>query len=85
MKNIIREIEKQAMLSEIQKSFSEEAYISIKKEKSGMTDIHIEGNGGAILLTLAGAERGILKKMDLSKEDFELIKEIVGVMEDIDE
>ena len=66
---------------EIDKSFNEEATISIKKHKDGSADVNVGGKTLAVLITLAGLERGILKKLEVPDEIWEMIKDITGCKE----
>ena len=67
--------------NEIEKAFKEEATISIKKHENGASDVHVEGRGLAVLITLAGLEKGILKKLHVPNEVWKMIKDITGAME----
>lgn len=55
--------------------------IAIEKEENREAKMRIEGSRLSLLLTLAGAEKGILKQLDCDKREFEFIKEIVGINE----
>ena len=55
--------------------------ISIKKEDSGLANMKIEGKRLAILVTLAGAEKGILQQLKCTDDEFEFIKGFVGSKE----
>ena len=59
-----------------------EAFISIKKnKKNGTSEIKVEGTRPAILVGLAGAEKGILKQLDVPSGLFDLVKKSVGTKE----
>ena len=45
------------------------------------TRLAVEGGRLSLLITLAGAEKGILKKLNCSTEEFEFIKNMVGTEE----
>lgn len=66
---------------EIKQAFKESAEISIKKHTNGDSDISIKGRGLAVLITLAGLEKGILEKLNVPKELWEIIKELTGAKE----
>jgi len=55
--------------------------ISIKKENSGLANMKVEGKRLAILVTLAGAEKGILKQLHCTEDEFDFIKNFVGSRE----
>jgi len=55
--------------------------ITIEKYKDGKAKTGIEGNRLSLLITLAGAEKGILKQLSCSNEEFEFIKNFVGTEE----
>jgi len=46
--------------------------------ENGNTKLEVEGGRLSLLLTLAGAEKSILRDLKCSKEEFELIKNMVG-------
>ena len=45
------------------------------------TALAVEGGRLSLLITLAGAEKGILKQLNCSTEEFEFIKNMVGTEE----
>ena len=52
--------------------------ISIKKDKNGNADTHVEGSGLNILFTLAGLEKGVLEELGCDENTFNFIKNLVG-------
>ncbi len=63
------------------KALNEECKISIEKDKNGMSSINLKGKSLSLLLTLAGLEKAMLKKLDVSEPEFELIKSILDTKE----
>lgn len=55
--------------------------ITIEKNKKGECKMGIEGNRLALLITLAGAEQGILKQLSCEQKEFDFIKNFVGSKE----
>ena len=70
-----------AFRSEFEEALQQECEISAKKDKDGVSHTHIEGSGLAILITLAGLEKGILKKLGCSESMYEIVKNVVGTEE----
>lgn len=66
---------------DLEKAFDEPALISIKKDKSGKAETHIEGTNLALLITLAGLENTILDKLNVPTGLFDVIKDMVGTKE----
>lgn len=52
--------------------------ITIEKGKNGEAKMGVEGNRLSLLIALAGAEKGILKQVHCSDEEFDFIKNLVG-------
>lgn len=82
LKEIITKASKIPTEEEINKktneALKEPCLIKIENTKQG-TRMNIEGGRLTLLLILAGAEKGILKQLDCSEEEFKFIKEIVGM------
>lgn len=55
--------------------------ITIEKDKRGQVKLGAEGNRVALLITLAGAEQGILKQLSCEQKEFDFIKGFVGSKE----
>ena len=55
--------------------------IVIKKDNNNGASIMVNGKRLAILVALAGAEEGILKELNCSKEEFNFIKNFIGTKE----
>lgn len=55
--------------------------ITIEKDKRGQVKVGAEGNRVALLITLAGAEQGILKQLSCEQKEFDFIKGFVGSKE----
>ena len=55
--------------------------IKIEKDKKGKAKMGVEGQRLALLVTLAGAEQGILKQLKCDNDEFEFIKQFVGTRE----
>lgn len=55
--------------------------ITIEKDKRGQVKVGVEGNRVALLITLAGAEQGILKQLSCEQKEFDFIKGFVGSKE----
>ncbi len=55
--------------------------ISVEKGENGGAKIEVEGQRLSLLLTLAGAEKGILKQLHCKDEEFDFIKNFVGTKE----
>lgn len=64
-----------------EEALKEECEISIKKDKEGRANTHISGSGLAILITLAGLEKGILEKLGCEDSMYEIVKRAVGTKE----
>ncbi len=62
----------------LKNGFDGEAELSIKKVKNGFANLHVEGNMFSILIALASLEKSILKKYDVPKELWEIVKERTG-------
>lgn len=77
----INEKNKKEICKEIENGFNEPAKISIEKNIDGKAEMHVEGKAIAILITLAGLEKGILEKLDAPNDLWELIKYMVGTRE----
>ena len=54
--------------------------IHIDNDDKG-TRLAVEGGRLSLLITLAGAEKGILKQLNCSTEEFEFIKNMIGTEE----
>ena len=65
----------------LERALKEKTTISMKKDNEGKADMHIEGDRIALIVTLAGLEKNMLKQLDVSEEMFELIKKMVGTKE----
>ena len=61
-------------------ALSEPCKIHIDNDGKG-TALAVEGHRLSLLITLAGAEKGILKQLNCSTEEFEFIKNVVGTRE----
>ena len=66
------------MLSE---AIKQPCKITIEKDKRGQANVGVEGNRLALLVTLAGAEQGILKQLHCDKNEFDFLKEFIGSKE----
>lgn len=66
---------------EISKGLKQPAKLSIEKFEDGKSIVNVEGTNLAILITLAGLEKAVLKKLNPPKNVWELIKHSVGTME----
>lgn len=66
----------------LDKAFEEKASISIEKFEDGKGKILINGSALAILITLAGLEKGILERIKIPTPLWEAIKDTVGTRED---
>jgi len=55
--------------------------ITVEKNKKGEAKMGVEGQRLALLVTLAGAEKGILKQLKCNNDEFEFIKQFVGTRE----
>ena len=51
--------------------------ISIKKDKNDSARCKIEGTKLSIIITLIGAKRNILKKLNCSEEEFKFIEQFI--------
>lgn len=65
----------------ISEAHKEKAVISIEKQEDGTAITRVEGSNLAILITLAGLEKAVLKKLNPPKGLYEMIKHSVGVKE----
>lgn len=65
----------------MEKSVKEPCKITIEKNKKGECKMGVEGQRLALLITLAGAEQGILKQLSCNESEFEFIKNLVGTKE----
>ena len=82
LKEIITKASKIPTEEEVKKKFNEALKEPCKiliETKNENTRMNIEGGRLTILLTIAGAEKGILNQLECSKDEFEFIKKIVGV------
>lgn len=80
MKNDVGDI-KSIVQNKISEAFNEPAIISIEKDNDGKAETHVEGTSLAILITLAGLEKTIIKKLEVPSSTWELIKSAVGTRE----
>ena len=55
--------------------------ITIEKNKKGEAKMGVEGQRLALLISLAGAEQGILKQLHCTNDEFDFIKQFVGTRE----
>lgn len=62
----------------LEEAINQPCKISINKSDNGKCEMGVEGQRLAILVTLAGAEKGILKQVHCSHEEFDFIKNFVG-------
>lgn len=65
----------------LEEAINEPAIISIEKDNGGKAETRVEGKRLAILVTLAGAEKSILRNIKASEEEFNFIKNFVGSAE----
>ena len=72
---------KDYMKKAFKEAIDQECEISIKKEKNGEAHTCIKGSTLAILITLAGLEKGILEKLGCDESMFEFVKGAVGTEE----
>lgn len=75
-------IEEDGLKKKLEKAFKENATLSIKKYDSGKSEVQIEGSTLGILIALAGLEKIVLKRLNVPKGLYELIKYRVGTKED---
>lgn len=66
---------------EISKGFKQPAKLSIEKFEDGKSILNVEGTNLAILITLAGLEKAVLKKLNQPRGLWDLIKHSVETME----
>lgn len=69
---------KSSLSNDIDKAFREKASISITKDEEGKSEMHTKGTTLAILITLAGLEKGLLEQLDVPNTLWEIIKCKVG-------
>lgn len=60
------------------KAIDEPCEIKIIKGKDGNATIETKGTRGAIVLTLAGAKKDILKRVGFSDDEFEFVSKMIG-------
>ena len=65
----------------ISEAIKQPCKITIEKDKRGQAKLGVEGNRLALLITLAGAEQGILKQLSCEQKEFDFIKGFVGSKE----
>lgn len=65
----------------ISEAIKQPCKITIEKDKRGQAELGVEGNRLALLITLAGAEQGILKQLSCEQKEFDFIKGFVGSKE----
>lgn len=75
------ELLKRMVIENLEKSANEECKITLIKRKNRLIHIDVEGSSKAILLNLAGLEKQILNKLDISESMFNSIKKVVGTKE----
>lgn len=81
----IKSFEKSGVIEKrIEKAFKEKATISIKKFKGGSSEVSVEGSKLAVLITLAGLEKGIIEHFNVPTELWKMIKDMVGTKEAIE-
>ena len=66
----------------LNKAFKEKASISVEKLENGKSKILINGSALAILIILAGLEKGILERIKIPTTLWKAIKDTVGTRED---
>ena len=71
--------------NKLNEALKDETTISIKKHKDGSAEICTKGNTIAILITLAGLEKAVLKNLKTPDTVWETIKEVVGTRENNNE
>lgn len=65
----------------INEAFKQPAKLSIEKFEDGKSILDVEGTNLAILITLAGLEKAVLKKLNQPRGLWDLIKHSVETME----
>lgn len=65
----------------LEKAIDEPCEIKIIKSKNGNATIETKGTRGAILITLAGAKKDILKRIDCNNDEFEFVSKMIGTKE----
>ena len=70
-----------AITDRISDAHNESAYLSVKKDRNGQAEVHMEGTTMGMLITLAGLEKAVLEKTHVPSAVWEMIKETVGVKE----
>lgn len=81
---LLEEMKSQAISefsNKISEAIKEPAIISIEKDYDGKADTRIEGERLALIITLAGLEQTMFEKLNVDKEEFDLIKEFIGTKE----
>jgi len=70
-----------AITDRINEALNEECFISITKDKYGKAVTKAEGSTLAILVTLAGLEKALLRETHVPSNVWEMIKDTVGARE----
>ena len=70
-----------AFISMLDVADKQKCEISVKSDTKGYKHIKAEGNNMALLVTLAGLEKQILKNTETNEEEFNLIKEYIDTAE----
>lgn len=83
LKELVEELSKTGGLEDKFKESMEEAInepckITIETTKNGVVKTGLTGRGLAILVTLAGAEKSILKEINCTDKEFDFIKDCIG-------
>ena len=65
----------------LEEAINQPCKITIEKNKGGKCNVKLQGNELSLLLTLAGAEENILKRIYCEQETFDFIKTFVGSKE----
>ncbi len=65
----------------LEEAINQPCKITIEKGKKGECKLGVEGHRLSLLLTLAGAEQGILKQLSCEQKEFDFIKGFVGSKE----
>lgn len=78
MKEFINELINDKLYKSLKEADKEDVVISLVK-KNDNTKVKLEGSTMAILLSLAGLEKHVIKELNVPEGLFETIKEMVGV------
>ena len=78
MKEFINELINDQLYKSLKEADKEDVVISLVK-KNDNTKVKLEGSTMAILLSLAGLEKHVIKELNVPEGLFETIKEMVGV------